>query len=158
MPSTEAGRDRCRWLCWHTANFKSGSQGKGKTSLLLAKLSQSNAVFRLREEAAREHTQSLFWILGINFIWSHGLYKRRARDLTQVSPASAWDTQGGGAGDPLRTEPSPSGHAAHMAKGPGLDHFSSNSSQKRITSVFWNCSLSCPQHQLELAFKVLFLV
>lgn len=49
------------WPCWDTANFKSGSHGRGKTSILLAKLSQSNVVFRLREEAAREHTHNPFF-------------------------------------------------------------------------------------------------
>lgn len=57
----------------------------------------------------------------------------------------------GGAGDPLCTEPLLSHRAAHVAGGPGLDHFSSNSPQKRITSVFWNSIPSCPQYQLELA-------
>lgn len=43
-------------------------EAKEKPLFLLAKLSQSNTVFRLREETASEHTQSLFWVLGVDFI------------------------------------------------------------------------------------------
>lgn len=131
-------------------------KAKEKPLFLLAKLSQSNAVFRLREETVSEHTQSLFWVLGIDFIWSHGLYKRRAETSHKLLLRQRRRPRGNRG--PLHTKTSPSHHAVHKAERPGIYHFSSYSPQKRIRSIFRNYILSCPHHQLELAFEVLFLV